>query len=100
MIDSRSQEELVQDMILESIRETVLSFPDGGAKGVAAKIGKPYSTMMRELNLFDAGAKLGVLTLISMIRVTRNVSPVRILAAACGFDLVPCPNAPDPDHAD
>ena len=100
MIDSRSQEELVQDMILESIRETVLSFPDGGAKGVAEKIGKAYSTMLREINLSDKGAKLGVLTLISMIRVPRDVTPVRILAEACGFDLVPRADAPDPAHAD
>lgn len=30
-----------------------------GAKAVAVKIGKPYSTMMREVNPNDKGAKVG-----------------------------------------
>lgn len=91
---------LAESQIMDALREVVLSFPEGGASGVASRIGKPYSTMMRELNPHDAGAKLGVGALIALLAVTGDVTPVRILADACGFDLVPRPDAPDPDHAD
>lgn len=30
------------------------------AKSVAEAVGKPYSTLMREINPYDKGAKLGV----------------------------------------
>ena len=32
------------------------------AKSVAEAVGKPYSTLMREINPYDKGAKLGVET--------------------------------------
>ena len=38
------------------IQDTVSRSPIG-AKAVAVKIGKPYSTMMREVNPNDKGAK-------------------------------------------
>ena len=38
-----------------------------GAKAVAVKIGKPYSTMMREVNPNDKGAKVGADTLLDIV---------------------------------
>lgn len=51
----------VHDLVLES---------GLGAKNIAAAVGKPYSTLLREVNPFDDGAKLGAETLVDIMRVT------------------------------
>ena len=63
---------------------------EGGhaARDVAQAIGKPYSTLLRELNPFDGQAKLGAKTLLEIMRVTRDVSPLQAMAEALGFELV------------
>ena len=73
-------------------------------KAVAAEIGKGYSTLYRELDAQDEGAKLGVDTLLPLIRACVP-SPFRVppppliwLNSKCGFKAVPL--APEPDHAD
>ena len=48
----------VHDLVLES---------GLGAKNIAAAVGKPYSTLLREVNPFDDGAKLGAETLVDII---------------------------------
>ena len=53
------------------IQDTVSRSPIG-AKAVAVKIGKPYSTMMREVNPNDKGAKVGADTLMDIVRATRG----------------------------
>ncbi len=58
------------------------------AKILAKEIGKPYSTLLREINPFDMQAKLGVETLLDIMRVTQNVDPLRIMAEALGYELV------------
>lgn len=58
------------------------------AKQVAADIGKPYSTLMRELAPWDEGAKLGIETLIPLMRSTGDTRPLQYLAAHMGFRLV------------
>ena len=55
----------VHDLVLES---------GLGAKNIAAAVGKPYSTLLREVNPFDDGAKLGAETLVDIMRVTGNIS--------------------------
>lgn len=70
---------LTQQIVLEG---------DKPAKEVAEAIGKPYSTLLRELNPFDGQAKLGVETLVDIMRVTQNVEPLKIMAEALGFELV------------
>mgnify|MGYP000273172786 CR=1 FL=1 len=45
------------------------------AKKVAATIGKPYKTLMREINPDDLGAKLGVETFMDIIRATGECHP-------------------------
>ena len=44
-----------------------------GAKNIAAAVGKPYSTLLREVNPFDDGAKLGAETLVDIMKVTGNI---------------------------
>lgn len=59
------------------------------AKVVAAEIGKPYSTMLREANPYDTSAKLGVETLLDIMRSTGDPAPLRYMATALGYELVP-----------
>ncbi len=70
---------LAQRAVLEGTRP---------ARDVAQAIGKPYSTLLRELNPFDGQAKLGAETLLEIMRVTRDVSPLQAMAEALGFELV------------
>jgi hypothetical protein len=58
------------------------------AKAVAMEIEKPYHTLMRELNPYDSGAKLGVQTFLEILRITGNVEPLRKLARELGYGLV------------
>jgi len=69
---------VVQDCILDSGIQ---------AKDVAAKINKPYSTLMREINPFDASAKLGAETLLEIMKVTRDVRPLQFMASEMGYSL-------------
>ncbi|MFW5837155.1 MAG: phage regulatory CII family protein [Desulfovibrionaceae bacterium] len=70
------------------VQERVL---DGsmGARLVAEHIGKPYSTLMRELNPFDLRAKLGAETLVQIMKTTGDAAPLERMARELGFALVP-----------
>lgn len=61
------------------------------AKVLAKRIGKPYSTLLREINPYDQGAKLGVETFIEILKVTGDISPVEYIANELGLDIVPKP---------
>jgi predicted transcriptional regulator len=69
---------VVQDCILDSGIQ---------AKIVAQKINKPYSTLMREINPFDASAKLGAETLLEIMKVTRDIRPLQFMASEMGYSL-------------
>ncbi len=60
-----------------------------GAKTVAQKIGKPYSTLLRELNPHDDGAKLGAETLMHIMAVINDIAPLKSMAKTFGYELVP-----------
>ncbi|MBU1610209.1 MAG: amino acid-binding protein, partial [Proteobacteria bacterium] len=75
---------VVQDMVLNGPIE---------AKELCVRIGKPYSTLLREINPFDSRAKLGVETLLDIIRVTGNNEPLKFMARELGFGLVPLPKS-------
>ena len=77
--------------VIKVVQDAVLEGPLP-AKMVAQEIGKPYSTLLRELNPFDENAKLGVETLIKIMKVTRSVEPLRFMAEEMGFILAPNPN--------
>ena len=59
------------------------------AKQIAKEIGKPYSTMLREANPFDTTAKVGIETMLDIMRATGNLSPLQYMASKFGYELVP-----------
>lgn len=59
------------------------------AKALAKEIGKPYSTLLREINPYDTGAKLGVETLFQIMQQTGNFTPLEYMADMLGFKLEP-----------
>ncbi|MCT4534551.1 phage regulatory CII family protein [Halodesulfovibrio sp.] len=69
------------------VHELVLNSPIP-AKALAKEIGKPYSTLLREVNPYDAGAKLGVETLMDIMKKTGNVEPLEYIAQEMGFAIV------------
>lgn len=56
-------------------------------KTIAEKVGKPYSTLMREIDPRDKGAKLGVELLLPLMTACESISPLRHMAAALGYRL-------------
>ena len=70
------------------IQDTVSRNPIG-AKAVAVKIGKPYSTMMREVNPNYKGETLGSYPLMDIVRATKDISPLAFMAKELGYRLVP-----------
>lgn len=59
------------------------------AKELARKVGKPYSTLLREINPYDQGAKLGVETFVQLMKFTGDIAPVHYIARELGLELVP-----------
>ena len=59
------------------------------AKDLAKAIGKPYSTLLREVNPYDAGAKLGAETLLQIMMQTGDVKPLEFMANKLGYTLMP-----------
>lgn len=59
------------------------------AKSVAEAVGKPYSTLMREINPYDKGAKLGVETFMAIIETTGDTTPLKVMAHELGYELIP-----------
>lgn len=57
------------------------------AKDLAKAIGKPYSTLLREVNPYDAGAKLGAETLLQIMSQTGDVKPLEFMANKLGYSL-------------
>ena len=74
----KSVTKVVQDCILDSGIQ---------AKTVAERINKPYSTLMREINPFDASAKLGAETLLDIMKVTHDIRPLKYMATEMGCSL-------------
>jgi hypothetical protein len=59
------------------------------AKEVSRVIKKPYSTLLRELNPFDAHAKLGAETMFEIVKATHNISILEFMARELGYTLSP-----------
>lgn len=72
--------------LVNSVHDLVLESPLG-AKNIAQAVGKPYSTLLREVNPYDAGAKLGAETLMTIMKITGNVSPLMLMAKEMGYNL-------------
>ena len=59
-----------------------------GAQRTAEKMNRRYGTLMRELNPYDAAAKLGVETFIDIMRQCRDLRPLELLAREMGCRLI------------
>lgn len=77
-----------QNELTRIIQQTVLT-STRPAREIAQEVGKPYPTLMREINPDDNGAKVGVDGLIPLMRATDSIQPLTFLANAMGFLLVP-----------
>lgn len=77
---SRSLTELCQNLVLESTMS---------AQDIAKAIKKPYSTLMREVNPYDHGAKLGADTLLEIMRVTGDRTLIEHMAKELGLKVIP-----------
>lgn len=73
--------QICQNLVLES---TTMS-----AHEIAKVVKKPYSTLMREVNPYDAGAKLGAETLLEIMCATGNIAPLEHMAKELGLKVIP-----------
>jgi hypothetical protein len=72
--------EMAQKAVLES---------DIPTREIAARVGKRYSTLMREINPYDEGAKMSAETLVEIMRVTGDISALELMAKRLGYRLEP-----------
>ncbi len=70
--------EMAQKAVLES---------DIPTREIAARVGKRYSTLMREINPYDEGAKMSAETLVEIMRVTGDISALELMAKRLGYRL-------------
>jgi hypothetical protein len=73
-------EDDLQRIILEMIQNSQIP-----VKSLADVVGKPYSTFMREIDVDDRGAKLGVELLIPLMKACNSITPLRHMAAIMGY---------------
>lgn len=73
--------------LIDILHNVVLESPIP-AKALAEEIGKPYSTLLREVNPYDTGAKLGAETMLEIMKRTHNVAPLEYMANQLGYSLV------------
>lgn len=88
----------MNNTLVNSVHDLVLESPLG-AKNIAQAVGKPYSTLLREVNPYDAGAKLGAETLMTIMKITGNVSPLMLMAKEMGYSLEPSTEAKEEAHS-
>lgn len=72
--------QMIHGMVLES---------PISARDLAKAVGKPYSTLLRELNPYDAGAKLGVETYFQLLEQTGDLSSLEYMLHRFGLCLAP-----------
>lgn len=72
-------EGLVQEIVFSDERK---------ARDIATMVGKPYPTLLRELNPNDSEAKLGLSTACEIMKLTGNVEPLEFMAKEMGYNLV------------
>ncbi|WP_077073354.1 phage regulatory CII family protein [Mailhella massiliensis] len=68
------------------VQDVVVSAPCG-VQMLARRVGKTYPTLMREVNPYDKGAKLGADTLLNIMLVSRDVRPLEYMAQLMGLRL-------------
>jgi hypothetical protein len=73
--------------LARTIHSTILESPLP-AKVIAKQLNKPYSTLLREINPYDDGAKLGIETLLQIMKITGDTAPLAFIANELGLELV------------
>lgn len=73
----------LQRIILEMVQNSHIPI-----KTLAESVGKPYSTLMREIDPGDRGAKLGVDLLLPLMKTCNSIAPLRHMAAGMGYRVV------------
>jgi hypothetical protein len=83
----------MSEVLAEMVQRNALTI-----KEIAERIGKPYPTLLRELNPFDEYAKVGVDLFLPLMLVCGDDQPLHHLASRLGYRLVsetlPAPSAP------
>ena len=79
---------MLSDSVTKATQDLVLE-GDIAAKKLAQTIGKPYSTLLREINPFDSNAKLGAETLLEIMKITSNAAPLEYMAGELGYKITP-----------
>ena len=74
--------------VIEAVHEIVTQ-GKVPAKDIAKAVDKKYSTLLRETNPCDTGAKLGVETLMGTIQATGDARPLELMARELGYQLLP-----------
>lgn len=69
------------------IQDVVIQDPVQVQK-LARQIGKSYTTLVREANPYDTGAKLGAETLLRIMEVSLDVRPLAYMADQFGMKLM------------
>ena len=72
--------------IIKIVHNIILDSPVP-ARSFAKELGKPYSTLLREVNPHDRGAKLGVETMVQIMQITNNIAPLEYIAGLLGYTL-------------
>lgn len=76
------------DKELSKLIHTIILNSPIPAKSLAEQIGKPYSTLLREVNPYDPGAKLGIETFVDILKITGDISPIQYIADQLGYTVV------------
>lgn len=74
--------------VIEAVHEIVTQ-GKVPAKSIAKAVDKKYSTLLRETNPCDDGAKLGVETFMGIIQATGDARPLEAMTRELGYQLLP-----------
>lgn len=73
---------------LTEMAQTAVLTSDIPTREIAERAGKKYSTLLRELNPYDEGAKLGPDTLLAVMEITGDITPLEYMAKRLGLTVV------------
>ena len=84
--------------IIEATQESVLNNSKGLSVAVVADMltrEKAASTLYQEINPNQRQGKLGVEDFVEIMKILDDFRPLEVMAAACGFRVVPINSSPD-----
>ena len=77
---------MLADEFSKLIQDVVMSDP-AGLHQMARSAGKKCSTLIREANPYDSGAKMSADTLLKVMEVSRDIRPLAYMAQKMGLEL-------------